>query len=380
MESELHGIGRMARECGLTVSALRFYDGAGVLAPAWVDPQSGYRWYRPEQVGDARLVARLRRVGLPLPEICRVLAHQHDRATVDAVLDAHLQRLEHGLADARRELSAARDHIASQERAVTPSPTTPSTSTTPAPTALTPTTSAPTTLALGSDDLLAALSSVRFAVSSNPELPMLGGVLLDVTADELRVVATDRYRMAVATAPLTLLEGPVARVLAPAGLVDDVMTAVAPWSGPVTVVVDGPRITVTSSDGTTHAGELLDLEFPDWERVVRISGSRRVRIDTARLRSDLAAAATRTMHREQDGVDYEVSLLTYGPDGGLGVAAEVEPTEDGVAVDREFLLQALDAGNTAELLLELDGPIGPLAIRDPDRPGTFSVLMPTRLT
>lgn len=37
------GIGQMARECGLTVSALRFYDGAGVLVPARVDPHTGYR-------------------------------------------------------------------------------------------------------------------------------------------------------------------------------------------------------------------------------------------------------------------------------------------------------------------------------------------------
>ena len=29
----MRGIGQMARESGLTVSALRFYDGAGVLVP-----------------------------------------------------------------------------------------------------------------------------------------------------------------------------------------------------------------------------------------------------------------------------------------------------------------------------------------------------------
>ena len=63
MENELLGIGRVAALSGLPVSALRFYDGAGVLPPAMVDPASGYRFYLPSQVATARLVAHLRRVG-----------------------------------------------------------------------------------------------------------------------------------------------------------------------------------------------------------------------------------------------------------------------------------------------------------------------------
>ncbi len=73
-------IGRMARESGLSVSALRFYDGAGVLIPANVDPGTGYRYYAPDQVVVARLVASLRRVGMPLAGIREVLAHRHDPA------------------------------------------------------------------------------------------------------------------------------------------------------------------------------------------------------------------------------------------------------------------------------------------------------------
>ncbi|WP_156935035.1 MerR family DNA-binding transcriptional regulator [Pseudonocardia spinosispora] len=43
MERRL-GIGRVARASGLTVSALRFYDGVGVLNPASSDPHTSYRW------------------------------------------------------------------------------------------------------------------------------------------------------------------------------------------------------------------------------------------------------------------------------------------------------------------------------------------------
>ena len=100
------------------MSALRFYDGAGVLVPAHVDPHSSYRWYSDDQVLVARLVARLRRVGMPLADIRRVIEHRDDPAVVDAVLEAHLTRLEDGLADARRALLSARSLLA-QENAMT---------------------------------------------------------------------------------------------------------------------------------------------------------------------------------------------------------------------------------------------------------------------
>lgn len=69
----MRSIGEMARNSGLSVSTLRFYDGAGVLVPARVDPVSGYRWYGPEQLEESRLLARLRRAGMPLADIRLVL-------------------------------------------------------------------------------------------------------------------------------------------------------------------------------------------------------------------------------------------------------------------------------------------------------------------
>jgi hypothetical protein len=59
------------------------------------------------------------------------------------------------------------------------------------------------------------------------------------------------------------------------------------------------------------------------------------------------------------------------PEGEWDAAAHV-------AVNREFLLQALDAGGAGQLLLELDGAIKPLAVRVPGNDSRFSILMPVR--
>lgn len=66
---DLLTIGAFARATRLSPKALRLYDELGLLPPAAVDSRSGYRFYHPDQVERARLVAWLRRLGMPLARI-----------------------------------------------------------------------------------------------------------------------------------------------------------------------------------------------------------------------------------------------------------------------------------------------------------------------
>ncbi|MFG3580986.1 MerR family transcriptional regulator [Micromonospora chersina] len=83
---ELLTIGAFARAARLTPKALRLYDELGLLPPAAVDPHSGYRYYTPAQLDRARLIAALRRAGMPLAEIQAVCGLPPDAAAeaVDA--------------------------------------------------------------------------------------------------------------------------------------------------------------------------------------------------------------------------------------------------------------------------------------------------------
>ncbi len=65
-------IGAFARAARLSPKALRLYDELGLLRPARVDAASGYRFYSPDQLERARLVAWLRRIGMPLAKIAEV--------------------------------------------------------------------------------------------------------------------------------------------------------------------------------------------------------------------------------------------------------------------------------------------------------------------
>jgi DNA-binding transcriptional MerR regulator len=98
------GIGRLARDVGLSAQALRHYDRLGVFRPAGVDPDTGYRWYAMDQLSQARLIARLRGAGMPLDAVRAWLGADGDPAVGDRLLDEHRRRLEARLTRVRGDL------------------------------------------------------------------------------------------------------------------------------------------------------------------------------------------------------------------------------------------------------------------------------------
>ncbi|WP_328303806.1 MerR family transcriptional regulator [Streptomyces sp. NBC_00435] len=361
----MRGIGEMARDSGLSVSTLRFYDGAGVLVPAWVDPVSGYRWYGPGQLEESRLLARLRRAGMPLADIRLVLAGWSgaDTDLVRSLLQAHLLRLELGLSDARSEFSTVRALLDRRENRMS----VPSTAST----------TATARFTVSAPELAAALDSVRFAVSTDPELPVLGGVLFDAEDGALRVVATDRYRLAVARAGTTGPGGPRARAVVPAPLAD-AMRALLTEEAPVLLALDGDRVRLEAGDRQA-AGQRLDHEFPDYRRLVRLPAGRRVLVDVPAFRSAVQTGPVRPAERGQDGALCDLSVLKVTDDGAVAVCEDGDDDPGNVAVNREFLLHALAAGARDRLVLELGAPTAPLAVRRPGDEDAFSLLMPVRL-
>lgn len=108
-------IGEFSRMTHLTVKALRHYQDVGLLAPDAVDPGTGYRRYTVAQVPTALLIGRLRALDLPVPAVREVL-EAPSTVERDAVLAAHLDRME-------RELERTRSIVASlRDLLVTPRP------------------------------------------------------------------------------------------------------------------------------------------------------------------------------------------------------------------------------------------------------------------
>jgi PPM family protein phosphatase len=103
-------IGDFARATGLTAKALRLYDELGLLAPAEVDERTGYRRYTADQVEPARLVARLRGVGVPLPRIALIVGAGSSDAAVAELL-SYWRQVEADTASSRQSVASLVAHL-----------------------------------------------------------------------------------------------------------------------------------------------------------------------------------------------------------------------------------------------------------------------------
>lgn len=364
MHHDLRSIGALARESGLPISALRFYDAAGVLRPAFVDPATGYRWYTTDQCDQARLVARLRRVEMPVADICDVLAARHDPASAQALLDRHLERLEN-------DLTAARNHLAEARALITDPPA--------------------TRFTVDAAELRAGFRAVRHAVATDPGRPALTGVLLDFDGATLRLVACDRIRLAVSTVAVRQPAGPAQRVIVPEAFCAGLPSL--PDDVPVVLRRDLAQV-------GTHHSRPIDGQYPDYEQLLRTSAGPRVTVaadelvarftvptsgaarpatggDARRVEArGSRAEAPRTLTRPTEKGAPDVVVVRLDADG-VTVVGPDDP--QGVAFDRSLLLDAARARPAHRLTLALDGARGALSVADADRPDDVSLLMPIRL-
>lgn len=232
-----------------------------MLPPSKVDPFTGYRFYQPSQVIQARLMAHLRRVGLPLDDIRTVLAEPADAASL---LAAHLGRLEAGLADARAEISIVHQLLENTEIIMH-------------------------RCTLPAADLMRALHEVRYAIRDDPDQPCLNGVFLDSEPDRLRVVATDRYRLSTSTVPTS--EQTQLHLLLPTAAVDELLAG--DHTGSLDIVMDGGTITLSGDGGTVQA-QVPDVDVPPYRNWLGL-GRREVPVDAGALRAALGAGTTETL-------------------------------------------------------------------------------------
>jgi DNA-binding transcriptional MerR regulator len=109
-------IGAFARRSRLSLKALRLYDRLGLLTPARIDEDSGYRRYRESQLLTARLIVMLRRLDMPLTDVARVVsAQERDGAAAD-LLAAYWDGVERRVAGQRELVSQLRVLLAGSER------------------------------------------------------------------------------------------------------------------------------------------------------------------------------------------------------------------------------------------------------------------------
>lgn len=110
----LLSIGEFSRRSRLSMKALRLYDQRGLLVPAAVDPDNGYRRYHESQLETARLVVMLRRIDMPLSLIALIVEASQPEAI--EIIDYWWQAIERRIANQRTLVHHLQRTLAGEDR------------------------------------------------------------------------------------------------------------------------------------------------------------------------------------------------------------------------------------------------------------------------
>ncbi|MGH2949175.1 MAG: DNA polymerase III subunit beta [Solirubrobacteraceae bacterium] len=233
--------------------------------------------------------------------------------------------------------------------------------------------------------LVETVLKVARAASRDETRPVLTGILVSAGEQELRMAATDSYRLAVKD---TALEAPLASAFeanVPARALQELTRIVQHAAADRISVSRRANQVVFEAGGVVLSSRLIDGQFPNvrqllpdaYEHELRLAGGEIT--DVVRRISLLAQKNAPLRLSFAEG---ELTVSARTPDVGearetVPVPFQGEPFE--IGFNPEFLRDGLEALEPGDVLLKLISPLRPGLIQAADGSGFQYLLMPIRL-
>ncbi len=336
----LLSIGEFARRSNLSVSALRFYGDGGVLVPTRTDSATGYRYYSPDQLRTAELLRQLRALQMPVAEIQFFLTA--DPADAEALLDRHWRHLRRRFERSRQAFGAAKALLRSKEIAMS------------------------ATTRLDGSELASAVRQVLPAAGPiGKERHYPAALLVELTEDGLRLVATDGHRLAVRDLPAqTVEQGRMVISAEDAGRVASLV------DGTGSVALTAGRELAVQMNAETVAFAAVSDDYPDYEAILRHFGSANLLVKTADLLGRL--------DRARNLVVLNLSMDETSADG-VRFPGRYRGDDLMIGFSPSYLADALGAGIGPDVIMQLGSQVDPVALRSADDGTLTWLVMPIRL-
>jgi len=101
----VYRIGEFSKICRVPVSALRYYSDLGLLPPAAIDPDSGYRFYEAVQLPRLNRILALKDLGLSLDEIESILNEELSAQELRGMLRLKQAEMSQAVAEQKAQLT-----------------------------------------------------------------------------------------------------------------------------------------------------------------------------------------------------------------------------------------------------------------------------------
>src|SRR5215203_788110 len=229
------------------------------------------------------------------------------------------------------------------------------------------------------------IGKVARSASRDETRPVLTGILVSAAGDELRMVATDSYRLSVKE---TKLQAPLAgsfEANVPARALQELSRIVGQAGEADLSVAVRTNQVIFEAGGVVLSSRLIDGQFPNHRQLLPDAFEHELQLAAAEItdvvrRISLLAQKNAPLRLAFSEGELTVSART--PDVGearetLPVPFQGEPLE--IGFNPEFLRDGLEAIDSGDVLLRLISPLRPGLIEAADGSGFVYLLMPIRL-
>lgn len=227
------------------------------------------------------------------------------------------------------------------------------------------------------------LTQTSFAISHDESRYALNGVLFSVQGKDLRLVATDGHRLALAVRPLVDSPEPVSGIV-PRKAVQEIARIVG--SGEEVQVSISQNQFVLQMPNFLLMARLIEGTFPNYEQVVPKMHPKRITLSRGALAAALRRVSVLSEERTRP-VKFALApgalkLSAYHPDfGEAEESIEVEYAGEDVTIgfNSRYVLDALGAQAAEQVVLELKDSLSPGVIKSFEEEGALCVIMPMRI-
>jgi DNA polymerase-3 subunit beta len=243
-----------------------------------------------------------------------------------------------------------------------------------------------TVVTVPSAAFVGTIEKVAKSASRDETRPILTGVLVSASGSELRMVATDSYRLSVKETSLesSLEEGFEANV--PARALEELRAVVGSTGAEEIRVGVRANQVVFEAGAAVLSSRLIDGQFPNYRQLLPETYEHELRISGEEL-SDvvkrISLMAQKNAPLRLSFTEGELTVSAQTPDVGeasepLPVPFAGEPFE--IGFNPEFLRDGLDSLGSGDLVLKLISPLRPGLIEGADdNSGFLYLIMPIRL-
>ncbi|MGI8921491.1 MAG: DNA polymerase III subunit beta [Solirubrobacteraceae bacterium] len=242
-----------------------------------------------------------------------------------------------------------------------------------------------TSLTLPPQAFVETVEIVARAASADETRPVLTGVLVSAGGRELRMVATDSYRLSVKETQLDADLDASFEANVPARALQE-LARIAQHSPDAELRAGvGANQIVFDVGGTVLSSRLIDGQFPNYRQLIPDTYEHELRFAGGELTEvvrRISLMAQRNAPLRLAFGDGELTVSAQTPDVGearesLPVAFSGEPLE--IGFNPEFLRDGLESVGEGEVVLKLISPLRPGLIEAGDGSGFRYLVMPIRL-